>query len=92
MKAVLIKPGKHLVPLFAHVQPDHGQGQVIGLYSSAEDPGEHVGRVRSGQFAAGDLQFQPDEAVRLSERKADELADVVRGDRLERLPGTDRVE
>ena len=33
-----------------------------------------------------------DEAVRLSERKADELADVVRGDRLERLPGTDRVE
>jgi hypothetical protein len=77
LKAVLIKPGEHLVPLFAHAQPDQGQGQVIGLYSPAEDPGEHVSSVRPGQLASGDLQFQPGEAVRLSEREADELADVV---------------
>ena len=55
-------------------------------------PGEHVSGLRAGQFAAGDLQFQADEAVRLGERQADELADVIGRDGLEWPAGPDGVE
>ena len=65
---------------------------MMGLHAPAEDPGEHVGHLRTVQFTAGDLQFQPDEAVRLGERETYELADVIGRDGLEPPFGPDWVE
>jgi len=47
---------------------------------------------RAVQFAAGDLQFQPDEAAWLGERQAYEPANVIGRDRLEPPFGPNRVE
>ena len=91
LEAFSVEPAKHLIKLLAKEEADHRHGDPPKPDRLPQDPAEDSSRLGVGQLAPGELELQPQKALRRVKGQRGEGADVVGGDSLVGLVGADRI-